>query len=568
MGDSIQDTIVEALFSFGVMVVGLNKSRTVEIGGYLHDIGQPYADCISLDDWVHDTNARKWERMQFAGYRFKIPTEDAESCGLFDKKALKKVSSKYGGEINEDGEDRVSSFESGSEGNDEPFIEELELWYMWLPRENRVVVIDLDGDGPELMNVEWEGPECGPFHPLIFNRVPDNIMPKPPVGDWRDLNLSINTLANKAIRQANRQKVVFAVQGDATEDGNRIINAADGTAIRVDSPEKCKELKYGGVDQPMVALLIMLKDLFSFEAGNLDTMGGLSAMSETATQDKILNQNSSRLISDMQEQVINFVRQVVEALAFYLWNDPLVEYALTKEVPGIDYSIPFRFTQSNMEGSFHEYNFRIEPYSMQSQTPSQKLNTLRQVFMEFIAPFSPLLQAQGMTINFEGLLKLIGEYTNLSNELTDVITFSMDQLTGQGPVGEDSSQSPVTSRTYERVSRSGATGPGRDNQLIQSLLGGGPTPNIIPRNELMESTNAIMEPVIQFGFAGFSVVLLVGLFWFVKRLMDLLRTVTEVIERNTTAIQKVDERTGDELRLLRAVHDKLIARPCIIRGED
>ncbi len=74
----------------------------------------------------------------------------------------------------------------------------------------------------------------------------------------------------------------------------------------------------------------------------------------------------------------------------------------------------------------------------------------------------------------------------------------------------------------------------------------------------------ILSPIIQFGFAGFCGVLLVILVWLTKRLLGLLVTNNEVITANTHAIQSVDERTADEVRLLRDVNDKLLSRPCLI----
>ena len=76
----------------------------------------------------------------------------------------------------------------------------------------------------------------------------------------------------------------------------------------------------------------------------------------------------------------------------------------------------------------------------------------------------------------------------------------------------------------------------------------------------------LLSPIVQYGFAGFSAVLLVILVWLIKKLLDLLEKTNQIISDNTQAIRNVDERTGEELKLLRAVHDKLLSRPCLAEG--
>jgi len=72
-----------------------------------------------------------------------------------------------------------------------------------------------------------------------------------------------------------------------------------------------------------------------------------------------------------------------------------------------------------------------------------------------------------------------------------------------------------------------------------------------------------LSPIMQYGFAGLSAVLLAILVWLIKKLLDLLEKTNQIISDNTKAIRDVDERTIDELKLLRAIHDKLLSRPCM-----
>ena len=81
------------------------------------------------------------------------------------------------------------------------------------------------------------------------------------------------------------------------------------------------------------------------------------------------------------------------------------------------------------------------------------------------------------------------------------------------------------------------------------------------------SSNWITEPLIQYGFLGFSAVLLGLVIWMIKKLLSVLDANTRVIEANTAAIRDLTRMTSDLLNLNRSLHDKLISRPCIAHKE-
>lgn len=77
----------------------------------------------------------------------------------------------------------------------------------------------------------------------------------------------------------------------------------------------------------------------------------------------------------------------------------------------------------------------------------------------------------------------------------------------------------------------------------------------------------ILEPVIQYGFLGFSMVLLALVIWLIKQLLCVIRQNNAIIAANTEAIRDLANMTSDLLRLNRSLHDKIISRPCIARKE-
>lgn len=78
----------------------------------------------------------------------------------------------------------------------------------------------------------------------------------------------------------------------------------------------------------------------------------------------------------------------------------------------------------------------------------------------------------------------------------------------------------------------------------------------------MES-ELILQPMIQYGFAGMSAILLGIVVWLIKRLLGILTQTIEVISQNTNTIKELTKIIGDEVKLLRITHDKLLTRPCL-----
>ena len=77
----------------------------------------------------------------------------------------------------------------------------------------------------------------------------------------------------------------------------------------------------------------------------------------------------------------------------------------------------------------------------------------------------------------------------------------------------------------------------------------------------------LLQPVIQYGFLGLSVVLLCIIVWLIKQLLIVLKATNEIIAANTATTNDLVLIVGDLMALSRSIHDKLISRPCIAKGE-
>jgi hypothetical protein len=465
--------VKSAMFSLGIMKIANERTGGLpdEATGWVYDIGQPYAVNISLDDWVHDTNARVWEEAQFMGHRYRWPLELAKQrfqMSKDDESLAQEPQSK-----NEDGMEKVASHGWSDTSWRDEYKKHVDLFDIFLPIDNIVATFISDPDGEDtfgsLLGIrDYEGPELGPYVPLSFSDVPDHIMPLTPVMthfDWHEL---INIIYRKARDQAERAKTITGFQrSQGDEDAKRIMRAKDGEIVAMDNPDLIREYTFGGVDGRLLAMGQHAFDRFMTMTGNLDALGGLAPQSPTLGQDELLQVNASKRIADMQDQVIEATRQSIKSLAWHLFYNPLIELPLTVEAGGMNITV--KFTAADIEGDYLDYNFNVDPFSMQHRTPGSRFQTTMNLLQSVILPGMQDMASQGIGIDWKNLMEQFSEDANLP-ELSKILRFSSQtgrQEVGQPPV--EQRQAPVTRRINERVNRSANTRGAGDN-MTEKLM--------------------------------------------------------------------------------------------------
>jgi hypothetical protein len=474
LSETLQNVVMEAFFGIGVIYTGLNASGKVEIGGVTHDVGQPFSDAIYMDEFFMDMSARTPEQCQFMGHSYLMPRDQYTDSGIFKKVELSKAEKRPFGPM---GTERSETLSTGGISFDDDYKDFVRLRNIWLPLDGPtgklIVVEDLE-DGTEdtgiLMEIEWDGPEQGPYKVLKFSNVPGNLMPLPPVANLMDLHRLGNNVFRKIEDDARNQKTVLGYMAGADKDAERIISSNNREAIRMDNPDKVREFSFNGVDPKSLAFMIEIKNMYSWFAGNLDSLGGLGPQSGTVGQDKMLAENASRRIAHMQNKVIDFTKSVVEDLGYYLWNDPLIHMPLTKRVPGVNLDIPTEFSAMTKSGDFTDYDISIEPYSMQHTSPGIKLQALRSFINEVVLPLQPLLEQQGKTIDIDVIARKFGKYADFDDIYEIITSMGIPLAPDTASVSDGPRKAPVSTRNYVREDRGVQTGPGRDHEMMQSLL--------------------------------------------------------------------------------------------------
>ena len=487
-GANLSECVRSAIFCMGIMKVGITEPYLAEGSPFTAAVGQPFAEPVLFEDWIHDMNARRPEEWDWCGNRYKVPLEVVRNNPEFDPSVRRALAPKEHLNATEDLATSTTVRSNRLSTDDDPTREEyrehVELWDIWIPSQNLMITLPgQDGLDPLLVR-EWKGPKHGPYHLLGFTNVPGNIVPAAPAQTVYDIQDLITRIFNQMGEQALRQKTLTIADGRAVEDGTaeRVMEGQDGQVIRTSHIDGIKEMKYGGVDPNNQAFAVWLREIFSYMGGNIDAMGGLAQQAGTLGQEQLLVQSSSEMIRDMQAKVIEFTKNVVRDMAWYMYNDPQIELPLTKHIEDFG-DIPFDWGPEDRKTNFFEYNFDIQPYSLQHKGPAQRLQTIMQLMTTVFLPLAPQMELWGVSFNMQKFVELVSKYADLP-ELGDLIGTELptpyEEMYATSSAGmggghsERAKQSPVTQRNYTRANiPTGGTQQARNGNLMGQLLQAG-----------------------------------------------------------------------------------------------
>lgn len=468
--DSFNTCCVEGLFTMGMMKVGITSKDTPPDGeGHLHDPGHVFCDPVLFEDAILDMGAKRREQMAYVGDEFVVPLEWAKENSGYDKDSR---------EVLVPDDDERQEGDSNLLADAINPVDEIEktvtLRSVFLTRQNQVVTFSRNNPRKALKIIDWEGPEGGPYPWFGFGKVPGNIIPHAPVPLWADLHDVTNKMFNKAWRQAMRQKSFTAVPMQAGSDGNQIVETNDGDVRSFNESDKIKEISMGGANQQTIGMMQLAKSLLVWSGGNWEALGGLAAMSRTVGQDELLTSGASGRIQDMQATFLEFQAEVYRHMAYWMWEDPISEYHLLKQVEGTNYTVATKWTPEMRAGKFFEKNFKISVFPNFNQTPTEKLQGLLRMVQDVLMPAAQLMQPQGLDVDWEYVIKTISKYMGLPELRRSVLFRNGERYPQKDPQG--GARMPAhTSREYSRTNRSVKTRAGQDEAQITELFAGGGT---------------------------------------------------------------------------------------------
>lgn len=474
---ALDEWVMQSMFSIGVLKCGLAEGgeRVVGAEDAMLDVGAFFASPVDFDDLLLDLRATWWPQMQFIGDRSEVPLPALHEAGYDDVQAVQPR------DQNEQGSLRVSSLTTqGDWSGDRGYLDVARIWEVFLPHEQQLLLIEADeaggfGGGRILKVLPWDDRKEGPYHTLFFEKPPSNIMPTPPTAHLVDMHESVNRTMRKIDRQVARQKTVTMYQSGAKEDAKRVQKANDGDMVQVENTQSIAEVRFSGPDGPSLAYMLQGKDLFSYIAFNMDALGGLGRQANTVGQESIIARAANTTVSDMQDRTTRSVAGVAEHCARLIVSDPAKTYKLMKRIPDTDFGIPIAFGPKDRKGmDIHDYGVNVSPFSMQSRTPSERIQTLVDAVTNLAMPMNGSLEKQGMTIDLKAMFEIIAKYSDtpelrkVIRQMTPQERAVYDQMAQQA--GADRPlQSPVTTRNTVRNSGA-AEGKSDTAQAVAALM--------------------------------------------------------------------------------------------------
>ncbi len=474
-GKTLREVTVDAMFGMGITKVG----TAITDESYHAQSGEVYISRISPHDWVHDTSAKSYDKVAFAGHKFKMTEEELKSNPDFNQEVVKEILDS-GMKKDPDGNDEFGSdYEHGSlahEGHQsvESMYPHVWIWELWCPGEGKLKLLPVDPAYDLLYEEDYEGPKDGPYVTLqLGSTVTDDILPSPPAGYLFDMDALIKKLYTRLGKGALRAKTLITTDGSDEQYINQVLQAQDGdTAVKTNMTSTLDELHVGGMDNSSVMAAIHMRDVYMGPlTGNLDALAGLGPQSETASQDRMITASASKKMAGMMVAVMEHAKGVCEKTGYEVWHDPDLSETVTYPIPGTSIETELNVNAESLLGTYESYDMDIVPHSTVYKAPSDVLEAVGGVWDRYVAPLlgTPLLPAVAPIVALHAEYMNIPEMDRAFSQFFDAPPRAEDEM-GQTPI--DTPQQPNTSRTYNRVNISGSgTRQGKDQVLQLAAMG-------------------------------------------------------------------------------------------------
>tara|TARA_R100001594_G_scaffold93186_1_gene127529 strand:+ start:2647 stop:4413 length:1767 start_codon:yes stop_codon:yes gene_type:complete len=464
-----QQIVLDAFFSIGVSKTFQREWETIQLEDDVWaDPGRPYVGRVSPDDFVMDMSVKDIRRCRFMVDEYRVAWESIVNDKSYDPKIVAKLapSSKW-----DRGEEQTHDITQGSMVDDDDYEPMVDLMDVWLPELNKIGVFARHRQEKPLKLLD-PGPEGGPYDQLIFTDVPDNVMPTSPASNLMGLHLLYNGLLRKQARQAKRQKSNPVFRPTGADDAKRLQRYGDGEWVKTNDPRNVGVVNQGGVDQGNVAFSMNVYDLWDRSAGNISAMAGLGAQADTAKAEELIHRAASRKEAKLINRDEAFQARVMSKVGHLMWADEFLGIESSYEVGrGTGAYVDMSWNVNLREGDFWQYNFEVEPYSSNYESPEAKVGKMERL-IAVVERMYPLVAQAGGSIDVQEIVRQYGDLLNFP-EADLLVTFATPPNVERPGIQVKSGMPQNTSREYVRRNvPTGGTQQSR-NQIMQQVLGNG-----------------------------------------------------------------------------------------------
>jgi len=175
--------------------------------------------------------------------------------------------------------------------------------------------------------------------------------------------------------------------------------------------------------------------------------------------------------------VYDLATSIIRKLAWFIWTDPLIQIPVIKRVEGAG-EIEVIFDKYAQEGDFWDFNFKLQPYSMQRFNPTIQNQKLMEFLTAWALPVAGMAAQQGTQINIDAATRKIAQYMQL--DISDFWESAVPQDGGQVGVGSYQPTEGTLKSSYgqtdDRFGASPASKQGNSTQFQTSPRANKPSP--------------------------------------------------------------------------------------------
>lgn len=416
-------------------------------------------------DFVYDVNAATVEEADFQGHKFRMVLPDVQEHPWFDEAARKDVQPNPSNSWSDSDETKRTS---GTFGGATELYDYVDIWMVYERRRNKVFYYPCHQKELKLLEMDWHGPDHGPYRYLYYEKPAGHALPIAPMQHLLIKHKAFNFLDAKTINQQQTAKGVLTYNSASKDDAERLAKSTDNESVLRENGGVAWA-HVGGADPATVAMAANQKKDFSYATSGI--VEQFMQQGDTLGQERLLKGASNEMLADMEGHANLFITGVCEDVFFYDLRDPDPNYnSVERKIEGTD--ITYQSDWSAMKRRMVQdmrFNITVEAYSYRERSPDARLADVMGG-LQFYMQFAEQAMAQGVMVDVDGLMKLIASYRNLP-ELNDILIRNQDpaelaQFMGGGSGGQNKNQSSGP-RRYIRESKS--DGAGEDIEMLRNM---------------------------------------------------------------------------------------------------
>ena len=430
--------ITNAFFGMGIMRVGLKATgELLSINDIYVDNGQVYAKNVMLENFGFDPACTDLREAKCLFERVVgIPRQLLLDTDGYDHDIIVGLPSS---DTDSEGGNKASEMSKDQEGTSEMtrLQDSVNIVQMYVPETEQWVLM---GDPTQTIQDrfiavnDFNGPKEGPYVFLSYSPpVEGNPFPVAPVSVWYDLHRAANEVFRKELEQIRQQKDVGFYNPALADEVKDIQESETGDYIPTSDPKGVNVISLGGQNQKNETALTQLQMWFNYMSGNPDQLAGNlpggGQASESATKTMTMQNNSSIVLSDMQDITYDETAEVIRRIAWHLHTDPFINLPLTKRVTGGEEK-QLVLTPEQRMGDFLDYNFKIVSRSMTKMDPQIRAKRVEEFCVRVLptgAQSAMVMMQTGQPFNLPAYYTKIAEEWGILDDVNDLFLDPMFQ---------------------------------------------------------------------------------------------------------------------------------------------